>query len=439
MSPEQTTEPRVLLALVHFDGEAFRRQETAFAILNLFVLAVLLLLHSVFSPLLGELSPILLIVLGAAFLLKMLELLALWSRLWPLSAPWANGAVWISISLNMAFAILLTSLTNRVDSPYFVLLALPVLQAAYHFRLAACIGVIAAADSIIFFWVWHFGTAHPPLFIGEYFEAGVISLLYALMGSMAWLLVNQLRKDQRRLAENLTELERTREKLVIEEKLAVAGRLSSAIAHEIRNPVAIINSSLTTAERPGLEEHGRKEMYSIARSEAARLEKLTGEFLSYARPAQPQRSPTALAEVLGYIVEIARVQASKRDIVISLEAESDLLANIDRDQIQRALLNLLLNAVDATPSAGHVVVRGHRSAGNPLEIQVENTGEAIAQEVLSRIFEPFFTTKPQGTGLGLAISRNIARAHGGDLAVLRNEPGCVCFAISLSDKQPTRE
>lgn len=84
------------------------------------------------------------------------------------------------------------------------------------------------------------------------------------MGLLVWLLVNQLRTDQKKLAENLTELERTREKLLIEERLAVVGRLSSAVAHEIRNPVAIINSSLTTAERPPLGEEGRKEMYAIA-------------------------------------------------------------------------------------------------------------------------------------------------------------------------------
>ncbi|HEV2396284.1 MAG TPA: ATP-binding protein [Candidatus Sulfotelmatobacter sp.] len=367
----------------------------------------------------------------------MLELLWLWAGIRSLSESSADSLVWSSIFLNIGLAVLLTFLTNRGDSPYFVLMALPVLQAAYRFRLPTCIGVIAVSDGMSFFWVWHFAKFHPPIYATEYLEAGVISLVYAIMGLLVWLLVNQLRRDQDRLARSLAELERTRERLVIEEKLAVVGRLSSAVAHEIRNPVAIIASSLVTAERPEAGEQRRKEMYSIARSEAARLEKLTSDFLSYARPSVPKRSPAVISEVLGYVAEIANVQASKKDIRISVKSIDGLRANVDREQLQRALFNLLLNAVDASPNGGRVLVRSIRSKPDSLELQVENSGEPIPTEALSRIFEPFYTTKPRGTGLGLAISRNIARAHGGDLAVARNKPGQVCFALTISDEEPS--
>lgn len=428
-------ESRTIPALTRFDFEPFRQQEMVFAILNLFVLAALVLLHSLFSTLLGPPSPVLLFTLGAAFLLRMLELLWLWARVRSMSETAADVVVWLSISLNIGLALLLTLLTNREDSPYFVLLALPVLQAAYRFRLAACIGVLVVSDAMTFFWVWHFAKFHPPVQASEYFEAGVISLVYALMGLLVWLLVNQLRTDQKRLAENFSELERTREKLLVEEKLAVVGRLSSAVAHEIRNPVAIINSSLSTAERPALGEEARKEMYAIARSEAARLEKLTGDFLTYARPSQPQRRSTSIAELLGYIADVGGVQASKKQIHISVHGADSLDASVDRDQIQRALLNLLLNAIEATAVGGQVVVRGSSLPGGGLELQVENSGDPIPKAVLSRMFEPFYTTKPHGTGLGLAISRNIARAHGGDLWLATNEPGHVCFALTVSDDE----
>ena len=434
---QDTPESRTIPALTRFDFESFRKQEMVFATLNLFVLAALLLIHALFSSLLGEPSPALLVTLGAVFLLKMLELLWLWARVRSLSEGLADAIVWISIFLNIALAILLTFMTNRGESPYFVLLALPVLQSAYRFRLLTCIGVIIVSDSMTFFWVWHFEQFHPPMRASEYFEAGVLSVVYAIMGLLVWLLVNQLRRDQRSLAENLEELERTRERLMVEEKLAVVGRLSSAVAHEIRNPVSIIASSLVTADRPEAGEQQRKEMYGIARSEAARLEKLTSDFLSYARPSHPNRSPVDLGQVLGYIAEIANVQASKRGIRIAVEGADGLRANVDRDQLQRALLNLLLNAIDATPSGGRVAIRSYRPSANSLELQVENSGEPIPKEVLSRIFEPFFTTKPHGTGLGLAISRNIARAQGGNLVVTRNEPDHVCFAMTVSDKEPT--
>lgn len=407
-----------------------------FATLNLFVLGALLLVHALFASLLGEPSPALLITLGTAFLLKMLELLWLWGGVRSLGESLADALVWSSVFLNIGLAILLTFLTNRGDSPYFVLLALPVLQAAYRFRLPTCIGVIIISDSMTFFWVWHFAKLHPAAYAVEYLEAGVISVVYALMGLLVWLLVNQLRRDQTRLTHSLEELEHTRDRLLIEERLAAVGRLSSAVAHEIRNPVAIIASSLVTAGRSEAGEQQRKEMYSIARSEAARLEKLTSDFLSYARPSQPQRSHVVLSEVLGYIAEIARVQANKRNISISVEAGNGDAANLDRGQIQSAVLNLVLNAIDATPIGGTIEVRSRRISASRLEVQVENAGVPISHETLSRIFEPFYTTKPNGTGLGLAISRNIARAHGGDLTVAQNDPGHICFTMIVSDDNP---
>ena len=428
--PQSRTAP----LLARFDFESFRQQEMVFATLNLFVLAALLLLHSLFSSLLGQPSPALLITLGAAFLFKMLELLWLWAGVRTINRFQDVILVWTSISLNIALALLLMFLTHQGNSPYFVLLALPVLQAAYRFRLPTCIGVIVVADSMTFFWVWRFAKFQPPNYASEYLEAGVISVVYALTGLLVWLLVNQLRSDQRKLADNLGELERTRERLVVEEKLAVVGRLSSAVAHEIRNPVSIIASSLVTADRPEVGEQQRREMLAIARSEAARLEKLTSDFLSYARPGQPKRNPTAITEVLGYIAEIAGVHATKKDIRVSVESNDDLRANVDREQLQRALLNLLLNAIDATPVGGHVAVRCSRPSSQSVELQVENSGDPIPKEVLSRIFEPFYTTKPHGTGLGLAISRNIARVQGGDLIVAQNEPGHVCFSMTISDE-----
>jgi signal transduction histidine kinase len=256
------------------------------------------------------------------------------------------------------------------------------------------------------------------------------------MGSLVWLLVNQLRGDQSRLAHSLAELERTRGKLLEEEKLGMAGRLSSAVAHEIRNPVSIISGSLVTAARPELGERERKDMYEIAGKEAARLEKLTADFLTYARPTQPQRVPTSIGQTLGYVAEIANVHASKRNVKLGLEVDDELQANIDRDQVQRAVLNLLLNAIDATAGGGQIALRGHRGSNGTLELEVENSGEPIPKEALTRIFEPFYTTKAQGTGLGLAISKSIAKAQGGDLTLTRNEAGRVCFTLSIAGEEP---
>ena len=430
--------PRTRAAAEAFALGLFRRQQTTFAVLNLFVLAILLLFHTLFSPVLGSPSPRLLFTLGAAFLLQLLAVI--WLR--TLGAVSASAAViltWASILFNLFLALLLTFLTNREDSPYFVLLALPVLQAAYHFRITALVGVIAVADLTMFLWVWHFSMFHPPVPASEYLEAGVIALIYSLVGLLVWNLVSRIRDEQYQLRQSMLELERTRVKLAHEEKLAAVGRLSSAIAHEIRNPVAMITSSMATAESAEATPELRKEMYAIAGAEAARLERLTSEFLSYARPVSLNRTPTAIRDLLGYIAEIAQPYALQKQVSITAEVSDSSCVEIDVAQVQRALLNLVMNAVEAATSGSTVYLRANRLQDGTVHIEVENNGERVGEEVLANIFEPFYTTKPAGTGLGLAIARNIARAHGGDVCVARNQPGQVCFALTLKDNAATGE
>src|SRR5437868_11917805 len=125
----------------------------------------------------------------------------------------------------------------------------PILEAAVRFRFPAVIFVGSVADSFTFFWIWDFYRHHPPLDIGEYYEAAITSLTFLVVAVAVWWLVNDARIKGARLARNLQELERTREKLLQEEKLAAVGRFSSAIAHELRNPVAMIASSIATAKQ----------------------------------------------------------------------------------------------------------------------------------------------------------------------------------------------
>ena len=107
-----------------------------------------------------------------------------------------------------------------------------------------------------------------------------------------------------------------------------------------------------------------------------------------------------------------------------------LQADIDPTQIEAALLNLCLNAIDATPDGGRIVLRADNK-GDALCLEVENSGAQIAPPDLARIFEPFFTTKASGTGLGLAIARSVALAHEGDLWISRNEQGCIVFTMTI--------
>jgi len=193
----------------------------------------------------------------------------------------------------------------------------------------------------------------------------------------------------------------------------------------------MIASSLATANRPGQDEGARSEMFAIAAAEAERLERLTRDFLSYARPRVPKVARTNVMNTLNYVGALARAHAEEKRVSIQVVGEPDLEANFDPSQLHQALLNLVLNAIDACRAGDTVTLSARRDKQDRIIMEVADPGGPISQETLAQMFEPFFTTKAGGTGLGLAIARNIAREHRGDLALCSNEPSRVCFSIEL--------
>ena len=417
-------------SIERIEAQALRRQQIAFCALTTFLIAALLLLHTDFSALLGEPSEGVVLILALAFSLKIVEWAWLWRQKDGISERAARTATAISIPLVFVLAAVLAVLTDRDDVPYFVLLAIPILQCAYRFGLATTLLTIAASVGMIFTWARHFFAAHPPPRPTEFLESGMISLIYCLMGVLVWYLVHQLEIKQAKLYRNMMELDATREKLLAEERLAAVGRLASGVAHEIRNPVAMIASSLATAAEPSSDSSEREEMFAIAAREAKRLETLTNDFLHYARPSTPQRSPFPVNEIVSHVVNMTRMRAAGRSIEVVGQPCSEVVGNVDASQVEGALVNLGMNAMDATPDGGRITFRC-RKDDPMLTVDVENSGAPIPEHHLLRIFEPFFTTKSGGTGLGLAIARNVARAHGGDLWVSRNLNGSVVFTMRL--------
>ena len=422
-------------SVVATDLVSFQRQESLFIILNLVLLPLLVLMHSAFAGFWGKPSLAVVTAVGLAFLLRILELIWVRSLSRPLTVAQVRVLTWSSIVFNLMLATLLSDLANHDDNPYFVLMVVPVLESAFRFSLPAVFGVVWSAGLLNFFEVWHYFVQYPPLDVAEYVEAGTISILFAIVGVLVWALVNFLRRKEEHLAANLLELERTREKLLQEETLAAVGRLSSAIAHEIRNPVAMISSSLATAARGGLDSAQREEMCEIAAMEAARLEKLTDDLLTYARPRPPEMVATPVADTLAYIASLCCAHAGEKGVQIRVDADESLIAHMDPGQVQQALLNLVMNAVEAAPDGGTICLRIEPDSDHKMRINVENSGAAIPPDEAVRIFEPFFTTRIKGTGLGLAIARNIARAHGGDLVLTSNSPQRVCFSLILPMSQ----
>jgi two-component system, NtrC family, sensor histidine kinase HydH len=399
------------------DFLSFRRQESIFTVLNLIIIAALLLSHTWFAAYFSSASPLTITILAAGLGLEAAELIWLQTRKVPLSDTALKLVTWWSILLNAALATALSIITQGEDGEYFVLMVVPLLEAAFRLNLLALLVIAALADVLSFLEVRNLGS------VSKYFEAGNISLVYTLVAVLVWLLVNSLRVRE-------AELEHTRERLLVEEKLAAVGRLSSAIAHEIRNPVAMISSSLAMAVQPGQNETERNEMFAIAAKEAQRLERLTTDFLAYARPRALRAVRTNVADLLNYVAATARARAIEKGVAIRIESDPALEGELDGSQLQQAMLDLVLNAVDACQRHDTVTLRAETADG-VIRLDVIDPAGAIPPEATARIFEPFFTTKASGTGLGLAIARNIARAHHGDLVLEINEPGQVCFSMKI--------
>lgn len=411
-------------AVLPGDLDSLKRQRIIFTLLNLFLLSLLLFLHAWFASFWGKPSVSLTALLVVCFLLRALELSWLRGR-----APSLRASAFLtgfSIVLNLALAFVLATVIDREDSQYFALLVVPILESAFRFPLAATLSVVGLSDLIAFYWVWRYFRFHPPVDIGEYFEAGTMSIIFLIVGALISIMVRHLRSKH-------GELMRVQQRLVEDEKLAAVGRVASAVAHEVRNPVAMISTSLATAQTMGGAE--REEMLGIASREATRLVKLTNDLLAYAKPRKtaPTRGPLRDAAV--YVAEACRAHAAAHSVTIQVNAPDAVTSEYDVVLAEQALMNMVINAVDASPLGAAVELTVAEDGANYVRVDVENSGGPIPPATLERLFEPFFTTKTAGTGLGLATARNVVRAQGGDV-VLSSNAQRVRFSLKLPKRAP---
>jgi signal transduction histidine kinase len=172
-------------------------------------------------------------------------------------------------------------------------------------------------------------------------------------------------------------------------------------------------------------------MSRVAMMEARRLERLTTDFLSYAQPGSPPFTELDATALVGYIASIVRVQAFHKSLTIDVDTHDGCQVYGNEGQLQRMLLNLMRNAVEASPERGRIKIDVGWHCRDKIRIAITNAGARIPKESVARIFEPFFTAKEGGTGLGLAIARNIVEKHGGELLLERNETDNIVFAAII--------
>ncbi len=189
--------------------------------------------------------------------------------------------------------------------------------------------------------------------------------------------------------------------------------LLAGIAHEVRNPLGALDlfAGLLSEELAG-----RPEAAHVARirAELADLSKVVEEFLDYARARPPVREEVDLRLLLAEVADVAQPLASERKVSLSVDGAGT--ARADREQLRRAAVNLVRNAVEAAPVASEVEVVASTADGEAV-IEVRDRGPGLAADARASLFRPFFTTKERGTGLGLALAKKVADAHGGTLAL----------------------
>jgi len=207
---------------------------------------------------------------------------------------------------------------------------------------------------------------------------------------------------------------------------ALVEAIAAGVAHEVRNPLNALQINLGILEQelseiiPNHEGHVFEVIGKIAQ-ELRSLDNFVTEFLRFARPPRPALEPVAVRPLLEDLVTFIGLECAGKGVSLSLVvAGGPEKVIVDGFQLKHAVLNLVLNALQATPEGGAIVIEvGSETAG--LEIAVRDTGEGMSAEVLPRVFEAFFTTREGGTGLGLPIARRIVEAHGGTLAVRSRE------------------
>lgn len=233
---------------------------------------------------------------------------------------------------------------------------------------------------------------------------------------------------------DLSELKALRAELLNKERFATMGRVVAGVAHEIRNPLFGISSVGQILERE-VENPAHRDLVRALLSETKRMNSLVEELLVYARPMKLQREDCDLAALWKDVLSMHQGELERREIAFSdVGRILRIKAYLDPNQIRQLLLNLLRNAMDATPPGGTINAR-LLLEDRYIIFQLSDSGMGISADAKDKIFDLFYTTKPKGTGLGLPICRKIAQDHGGEISVESKEQ----MGTTVTVKLPYRE
>ncbi len=352
--------------------------------------------------------------------------------------PEKSRTAWLLIA---ALLVLLAVLTYFVPGSYVSahnilhhLNFLPLMMAGMLFgwrgaAIASAVAVLVNAPGIAQHWVqWPMDAKDQIVELSIFSAAGLVA---GYLSDRERSHRRNLEQTQKKLEEIYRELHENVAKMKKAERLSAAGQLAASLAHEIRNPLASISGAAGILRRGAAPSEYLEDSLDIIQKESQRLNKLLTGFLNFANPRTPRLQRTDPSAIVQSVVSLASHAAELNQVAIVYRVEEQPPEiECDPEQLKQVLLNLVINAIEASPSESEIQLR-MRLHESRILIEVEDKGCGIPEGVSDRIFDPFFTTKAKGTGLGLAVSSMIVSHHGGTLSFHQNADRGTTFRIEL--------
>jgi two-component system, NtrC family, sensor kinase len=237
-----------------------------------------------------------------------------------------------------------------------------------------------------------------------------------------------------RLSRSRLDLISAQEQVYHAERLAAIGRLASGVAHELNNPINGVRNCIYAIRHDPENREKNLAYLQMMDQGMEQAASIITKLLGFARKQQPARAPVAMNTVVRTVARLLSFDLERKAVTLESDLQEDLPAVTgDSQLLQEVVMNLLLNAIDAVDTHGHIRVRTRAGDERSVTVEVRDDGKGIAATDLPRIFDPFFTTKPtgEGTGLGLSVSLGIVQTHGGTIGVASDPGTGTTFTVTL--------
>jgi signal transduction histidine kinase len=239
---------------------------------------------------------------------------------------------------------------------------------------------------------------------------------------------------QAEVARLTDELAAKDQELARQNRLADLGRMASHVAHEVRNSLVPVNLYMSLLRRRLSGDSSSLDVLAKVEAGFTALDATVNDLLNFTANREPQWRSFILQDLVNEIIDSLAPQLEAQAIEVDLDVPPHTVVTADREMMRRAILNLVLNAVDAMPRGGDLVVTSYERHGG-LELEIADSGPGLKENELPRLFDPFYTTKASGTGLGLSIVHRIVEAHGGRVTAANCPEGGAAFTIELPPRR----